>query len=223
MQLYFVISVLERAKEKQMLSIYSEQNTALTLTIMGHGTATHELLDIHGVEETEKVVVCTIAGHEKRKAIFRSAKLKLMIDIPGNGIMLAIPVKSVGGGRILDYISNSEKKDKNIPNMKFKYEMIVVILNQGYTDVVMDAARGAGAKGGTAVHAKGTGVEIAKKFLGVSLAAEKEIILIAASAKRKAGIMKAIMEKAGPDTPSGALTFSLPVSDVAGIRQMDYV
>ena len=221
MQLFFVISVLERIKEKQMIAIYSEQNTSFVLTVMGHGTATSELLDIHGLEDTEKVLVCTVAGSEKTKEIFKNAKHRLMIDIPGNGIMMSVPLKSVGGGRTLDYISNNEKKDGSVPDMSFHHEMIIVILNQGFTDVVMDAARAAGAKGGTAIHAKGTGTEIAKKFLGVSLAEEKEIIIIAASEQKKAGIMKAIMENAGPDTPSGAITFSLPVSAVTGIRQLD--
>ena len=60
------------------------------------------------------------------------------------------------------------------------HELIVVITNQGYTDQVMDAARAAGATGGTAVHAKGTGTELAKRFFGVSIASERELIFILA-------------------------------------------
>lgn len=66
-----------------------------------------------------------------------------------------------------------------------KYELLIAISNQGYTELVMDAARGAGAGGGTVVHAKGTGMEGAKKFLGVSLAEEKEIVLIVVKASIK--------------------------------------
>ena len=58
------------------------------------------------------------------------------------------------------------------------HELIIVITNQGYTDKVMDAARSAGAGGGTAIHAKGTGAELARKFFGVSIASEKEIVFI---------------------------------------------
>lgn len=65
------------------------------------------------------------------------------------------------------------------------HELIVVILNQGYVDLVMDAARDAGAYGGTVIHAKGTGMEQAEKFMGVSLAAEKEMIFIVAKKSRK--------------------------------------
>lgn len=59
-----------------------------------------------------------------------------------------------------------------------KYELLIVIANQGYSGLIMDAARSENAGGGTVIHAKGTGMERAEQFLGVSLAAEKEMVLI---------------------------------------------
>lgn len=78
-----------------------------------------------------------------------------------------------------------------------EHELIVVISQQGYTDVIMDAARGAGAYGGTVIHAKGTAGEVANKFMGVTIADEKEIVYIVSKANEKNAIMKAIMEQAG--------------------------
>ncbi|MBR1931687.1 MAG: P-II family nitrogen regulator [Lachnospiraceae bacterium] len=224
MELYYVIAVLERSRERQLVSLYREQNVPLILTALGHGTATNELLDIHGLRATAKAIIFTVTDAEQTKQLFTSAKRKLMIDIPGNGVMLSIPVKSVGGSRTLAFFTNNnETANKGTPNMQFAYEMIMVILNQGYTDVVMDAARAAGAQGGTVIHAKGTGTELSKKFLDVSIATEKEIILIASVANKKADIMRSIMEHAGPDTPSGAVTFSLPVSAIEGVRRIEEV
>jgi len=105
--------------------------------------------------------------------------------------------------------------------MNFEHELILVILNQSYTDDVMIAARDAGAGGGTVVHAKGIGAKYTQKFFEVSLSNEKEIILIAARSNKKAEIMKAIVEKAGPETPAGAIVFSLPISSVAGLRDFN--
>ena len=62
--------------------------------------------------------------------------------------------------------------------MNFDYELIVVILNEGHSDMVMDAARSAGAGGGTVLHAKGTGAIGTEKFFGVTLANEKDVIYI---------------------------------------------
>ena len=105
--------------------------------------------------------------------------------------------------------------------MNFEHELIIVILNEGCSDMVMDAARSAGATGGTVLHAKGTGKTKAEKFFGVSLAEEKDMIYILTSSGRKAEIMKAISRDCGPETPAGAICFSLPVTEVAGIRRLD--
>ena len=71
------------------------------------------------------------------------------------------------------------------------HELIIVIANQGNIELVMDAARGAGAYGGTVIHARGTGMEKAEQFLGFSLASEKEMIFIVAQKEQKNNIMKA--------------------------------
>ena len=96
-------------------------------------------------------------------------------------------------------------------------EVIIVVANRGYVDLVMDAARGAGAKGGTVVHARGTGVEQSEKFFGITIGAEKEMIYIVTNKNSKQAIMKAIMEKAGPSTSAESIIFSIPVVDVVGI------
>lgn len=101
------------------------------------------------------------------------------------------------------------------------YELLVAIANQGYIDTVMDAARAAKAGGGTVIHAKGTGMELAKKYLGVSLVEEKEVILIVTKSREKNQIMKAIMEQAGLGSKERTIVFSLPVTSVAGIRMLE--
>ena len=82
--------------------------------------------------------------------------------------------------------------------------------------MVMDAARSAGAAGGTVLHARGTGMKRAEKFFGVSLVSEKELVLIVTKTENKNAIMQAVMQKAGMDTKAKAIVFSLPVTDTAG-------
>ena len=107
------------------------------------------------------------------------------------------------------------------PKMEFSHELIYVILNEGHSDEVMHAARSAGATGGTVMVGKGTGSKETGKFLGISLANEKDVVLIVSETGKKAAIMKAIVEQAGPQTAAAAICFSLPVSQVAGLRQVD--
>lgn len=97
-----------------------------------------------------------------------------------------------------------------------EYVLINVVADRGNTDLVMEAARGAGATGGTAVRARGTGAGIAK-ILGMTISEEKEIIYIVAPRALRDGIMRAVMEKAGKDTSAHGIVFSLPVESVLGI------
>lgn len=221
MILDMIMAIVDRDKAKLMAELFENHKLPMVLAVLGRGTATSEVLDLYGLEAKEKALLITVAGADMTKQLIRAAKHKLFIDVPGNGIMMAIPLKSVGGGKTLAFLSGGAAPDKAVPEMKFDHELIMAVINEGHTDPVMDAARSAGAAGGTVLHAKGTGGKLSEKFLGVSLADEKEVVLIVSKAGEKTAIMRAISDQCGVDTPSGAITFSLPISSVAGLRVLD--
>lgn len=221
MELYYVLSIVDRNRAKEMQEIYENLQLSVVLTLLGKGTATSEHLSLYDLSETEKAILGTVASEPSVKQLIRTAKRKLFIDIPGNGVMMVIPIKSIGGGKSLAYLADGQTLGGGTSDMNFENELIVVILNEGYSDMVMDSAREAGATGGTVLHAKGTGRTKSEKFFGVSLAEEKDMIYILASSKKKTDIMKAISRDCGTETKAGAICFSLPVSEVAGIRKLD--
>jgi len=92
--------------------------------------------------------------------------------------------------------------------------LIVCIVNKGFTDLVMEAARDAGAKGGTVFTARGTGNREIEKFYGIEIKPEKEIVYIVAANDIKEKILKAIYKSAGLDTQGQGIVFSLPVEDL---------
>ena len=220
MELYYVIAITDHDKGEIMHDLYSGAGLHMILSMPGRGTAKSEHLAVYGLDATEKYVVGAVASAQEAGALLKAAKRKLFIDIPGNGVMLTVPLKSVAGGKTLAYLTDNQKAG-GAPRMDFEHELIIVVLNEGYSDFVMDAARAAGAGGGTVLHAKGTGSKRGEKFFGVSLADEKDMVYIIAYADEKAAIMRAINENAGPGTKAGAICFSLPVSSVAGLRERD--
>ena len=145
--------------------------------------------------------------------------VRLRIDAAGIGIACIVPLSAVGGKRELMYLTEGQGYEKGAEaELKgTEQELIVVISNQGYTEEIMDAAREAGARGGTVIHARGTGQNRAERFLGISLASEKDVIMIVTLTETKAAMMQRIMKAAGPGTSAGAVCFSLPVTDTAGI------
>lgn len=97
------------------------------------------------------------------------------------------------------------------------YELILTIVNRGFADLVMDAAKKAGASGGTIVHARGTGIHEAEKFFGIIVQPEKELVLILAAREEKNSIMTAICTHAELKDVGKGICFSLPVDQVVGL------
>ena len=155
--------------------------------------------------------------------IKKQLQQKLKIDAPGGGIAFTIPLSSIGGKKTLQFLLEGQdyQKEEESTLKDTVHELIVVIADQGNIELIMDAARGAGAYGGTVIHAKGTGMEQAEKFMGVSLAAEKEMIFIVTRKEQKNEIMRAIMKKAGLNSRAKSIVFSLPVTDTAGLRLIE--
>lgn len=103
---------------------------------------------------------------------------------------------------------------------KTLYSLIISIVNRGYSDEVMDAAREAGAKGGTVMYAHGSGLHEKNSFFGLSIHPEREVVMIIASNETRPAIMQSIVKRVGMDTEGAGITFSLPVSDVRGIARL---
>lgn len=219
MELNFVVTILDRVRKQEMTALYKSVGAKLTLSMLGRGTATSNHLLTNGLTATEKAVIATAADAEATRQLLRTAKKKMFLDIPGNGIMVSIPIKSVGGGKSLAQLTDRTPAGGVKPKNEYPHELILVVVNEGHSEKVMNIAREAGAGGGTIVPAMGTGKQRPEKFMGISLADEKDMIFIVETVKKKADIMRAIMEQAGPDTPSGAICFSLPISEVVGLRQ----
>lgn len=217
----YLISVVNPGAMDRVCEIAAALDLPQTVTLLGHGTAVQSMLDLLGIESTEKRVIMTVANPEKTRKFIKEMRRQVYIGIPGHGIIMAVPIKSVGGGKTLAYLNNGEQQSaRYTPELSDRYELIVIVANEGRTDQVMNAARAAGATGGTVLHGKGTGSQN-KKFYNVSIAAEKEVILMVARSDRKAAIMQSVLHHAGPDSDAGAVLFSLPVSEVAGFGLMD--
>ena len=216
-------TIVDRKIIEKYLSLYRENNLHIMYVTLGTGTATNEVMDYLGLDSTEKAVAMSVVEEETWLVIKKQLQKKLRIDAPGGGIAFTIPLSSVGGRKTLEFLleKNDYQKQEESTLKNTEYELIVVISQQGYTDIIMDAARGAGAYGGTIIHAKGTGNAETEKFMGVTIAAEKEIVYIVSKAKEKNNIMKAIMEKAGLNSKAKAICFSLPVNDTAGLRLLE--
>ena len=221
--LYLMTTIVDRKIVEKYLQLYRENNLHIMYLTLGYGTASNEIMDYLGLDSTEKAVAFSVLEEETWNIIKKQLQKKLKIDAPGGGIAFVIPLSSIGGKKTLQFLLEKtdyqRQEESTLKNTT--HELIVIIAQQGYSDIIMDAAREGGAYGGTIIHAKGTGMEVAEKFMGVTLAEEKEIIYIVSKTELKNDIMKSVMTKAGLNSKVKAICFSLPVTDTAGLRLIE--
>jgi nitrogen regulatory protein PII len=99
----------------------------------------------------------------------------------------------------------------------YTHEAIFCIVNSGYSDAVMDAAKKLGARGGTVINARGTASKEAETFFHITIEPEKEIVMILVPTDIKDDVLHALYNEVGLDTPGQGIAFSVPVDGVVGI------
>lgn len=221
--LYLMTTITDRKSADKYFNLFRENDVHVIFGALGFGTVTNDVLDYLGLESNEKAVTFSVVEEERWLQVKKQLEKKLKIDAPGGGISFIIPLSSIGGKKTLQFLIEKEdyQKEEESTLKDTTHELVIVIAEQGYTGMIMDAARAAGAYGGTVIHAKGTGMELAEKFMHMQLAAEKEIIYIVTKKELKNSIMQAVMKHAGADTKAKAITFSLPVTATAGLRLIE--
>ncbi len=221
--LYLMTTIANRNMLPKFLGFYQEQGVLVNLITLGRGTATSEVMDYFGLESAEKAVLFGVVTDDSWKSLKKALQNRFRIDVPGTGIAFTVPLASIGGKRELKFLTEHQDfvKGEEGTLKDTTHELLVVIANQGYSNLIMEAAKSAGAGGGTVIHARGTGMERAESFFGVSLASEKEIIFIVSRTGQRNGIMKAVMKDAGMESKAKSIIFSLPVTSTAGLRLVE--
>ena len=118
--LYLLVAIASRSRMPDFASVYKEQNVSVNLGTLGHGTANSELLNIFGLENSEKAVCFAVVTEENWTAVKKSLESEVRIDVPGTGIAFTVPLSSIGGKRELMFLTNGQnywiKTQKNLKN-----------------------------------------------------------------------------------------------------------
>lgn len=223
--LHAVVAVVDANLCEKTIHLCQEAGVLIHLVSLCHGTARTEMLDLLGLGETKKGAVFCLIPSETVPGLLTCLADGMQMRYPGKGIAFAVPLNSVNGKLYRAVTTWSEnnaqettgKERTQVDEPKRKYEVVVTVINHGYTNLVMDAARQVGARGGTVLSARGIAREEVEQFLGVSIQAEKEVVFMVVESETRLNVMKAISETAGLKTPGKGVVFSLPVSDAIGL------
>ena len=94
----YIISIINPDSLSILMDLCNQLDLPLSITMAGRGTAVQSMLDLLGIESNERRIVFTVANEEKTKKLIQAQKRHMHIGVPGHGIVIAVPIKSVGGG-----------------------------------------------------------------------------------------------------------------------------
>jgi len=101
---------------------------------------------------------------------------------------------------------------------KIKFELVVCIVNAGFSQNVVEAARAAGARGGTIIRGRGSANPEEAEFFGVTIQPDKEIVLCLVPESIKDDVLHAIYQESGLNQEGQGIAFSLPVERTTTVR-----
>ena len=187
------------------------------------GTASSQIMDTLGLGSSDKGVLISTVPESFGKVMLGILHEELRLDAVNSGIAFTIPLTGVNNlllrmmMQTAEAVEGSDKGRKEYYMSESTYVLIAAIVNRGFGGEVMDAARAAGARGGTLMHSRSIGSEEATNFWGLGIHEEKEIVLILADHEMKVGIMRAISENCGMHSEAEGLVLSLPIDSVMGV------
>lgn len=187
------------------------------------GMATSEVMDMLGLDGIDKRIMMSMMPKVCADDTLKKMKKKLHLGMPNTGIAFTLTLSGSSGHvvQLMEAVREETGKmteERNEVGVKeYQYSMIMAIVNQGYSEEVMDAARPAGASGGTVFHSRRAGNEESLKFWKIHVQQEREVVLILAQKEDKLAIMQAIGQKCGMQSPAQGVVMSLPVDEIAGL------
>lgn len=211
---------------QKAVELLKEEQVPVQYLFHAHGTASNEIMDLLGLGGIEKNILQAIMPKAFADEMLKKLKKQLYLGMPNTGIAFTMAL-SGGSGRMVQLIEETlpieneeiqaEQRRDEKEMIENEYNMVVTIVNQGYSEQVMDAARSVGASGGTVFHSRRIGSGEAMKFWGINVQQEREIVLILVKKEEKRAIMQAIGEKCGMHSEAHGVVLSLPVDEVAGL------
>ena len=212
-----VVTIVERGAGNRVTRAYTARQVSTHHRCEGRGTATSEILDILGLGSTEKDVVLSLATAGAAQGLMEELDDQLGPQLNTKGIAFTMPLTGLSSllAAAVQLTGRQERKEGSKGVKESGSSLILIAVNQGFTGEVMETAKKAGARGGTILRARWTGLEELGSAL--TLEEEREIIAIVAPEEKRRTIMEAVNAAHGPRSQAGGSVLSLGVERLVKI------
>ncbi len=217
-----LVSIVERGKGSDIIEYYKPFQLLYHSQASGRGTAASHLLDIFGFGTAERDIVLTFGARDAVQQLIYHLKDedRSKLNIQGIAFSLRLSGMSAIMAICLSRIDDmaAERREDIMLEQRNPHSLILVTVNQGYVDAVMETAKAAGAKGGTIIRARGVGEGEIQKLAGITLQSEKEMLMIVAQNEERNAIMEEIDRVHGLRSPAQAMVVSMPIDYTARLN-----
>lgn len=211
--LEMLVVIVEQNKASKVLHLADEKGVTASVAMLGRGTASRTLFDYLGLNDKKKAVLMLFGKTEEIMDLADYLVEKLEMDKPNHGIAYIESAFNVFGTE--DNANGSE----NIKRGENMYNAIYTIVEKGNADDVIEAAQKAGSRGGTVMHARGSGSEEARKVFNMLIEPEKEIVLIISEEAKTKDIVESIRKETGIEEQGKGIIFVTRVAQTYGLAK----
>lgn len=209
--LEMLVVIVEHNKASKVLHLADEKGVTASVAMLGRGTASRTIFDYLGLNDKKKAVLMLFGKTEEIMDLADYLVEKLEMDKPNHGIAYIESAFNVFGTE--DNANGSE----NIKRGENMYNAIYTIVEKGNADDVIEAAQKAGSRGGTVMHARGSGSEEARKVFNMLIEPEKEIVLIISEEAKTKDIVESIRKETQIEEEGKGIIFITRVEQTYGL------
>ena len=219
-----LVVIIDSKIREKLSEFLAESEVPIYYQLHGIGTASSEFLELCGLGGIQKSIALCFVPKERTRILLAEMNQALSLHKKGTGIAVSIPINGVQGWlyKVLETGIEQEEQEETEKEVKkmsetITHAMILVTINQGYSDSVMNTARAAGATGGTVLKGLRCSPGKSAMIFGITIQEEQEIIAIVVPKEKKMTVMSAISKEHGLDSPAHGVTLSLPVDGIMGL------
>lgn len=221
-----IVTIVKKEKAKKVISQSKAAGANGGTVVLGTGFRFEDKSRFLGIPiKREREIILTIVPD----AIFLDVMARIIHSVnlnrPKQGIGFVIDLKKVTG--MNHDLNITEDSNENYNEVKSKlteqnmtYDLIVTIVNQGDSDKVVEASKKAGARGGTIINGRGTGIHEQAKLFNILIEPEKEVVLTLITKDKTAQVLEAIEEGAHLNQPGKGIAFIVDVDQTIGINHI---
>ncbi len=222
-----MVTIVKKGTARKTVEVSKKAGAEGGTIVLGMGGRFNEKGSFLGISVLpEKEIILTIIDENNWEEVWPQISDLCNITSKQRGFAFTLNLTGVSGvchpcaltGTVVEA---EEKRRSEMKDGNNQYNLIVTILNKGDSELALNASKNAGARGGTIIFGRGTGIHEKAKLFGINIEPEKEIVLTLIERENTSKVLNAIVNETGLDKPGKGIAFILDVEAVAGISEID--